>query len=166
MTSLSETSLLAGSSGQSTGYTIDQSIRFNQADDASMTRTPSSASNRTTWTFSWWWKRGNMSGSTNGTNQGQPIFGTTAFSILSNHNSTQTTRSLMLPYQSLQMRPLFQRKLWKLMRKKRVYDKRVKLYMLNQDWLKIRKQKDRRRRRVIRKLFKASQLAYLRRVCA
>lgn len=30
-----------------------------------------------------------MSGSTNGTNQRQPIFGTTAFSILSNHNSTQ-----------------------------------------------------------------------------
>ena len=70
----------------------------------------------------------------------------------------------MLPYQSLQMRPLFQRKLWKLMRKKRVFDKRVKMYMLNQDWLKIRKQKDRRRRRVLRKIFKATQLAYLRRV--
>jgi len=72
----------------------------------------------------------------------------------------------MLPYQSLQMRPLFQRKLWKLMRKKRVYDKRVRMYLLNQDWLKIRKQKDRRRRRVLRKVFKAQQLAFLRRVCA
>jgi len=72
----------------------------------------------------------------------------------------------MLPYQSLQMRPLFQRKLWKLMRKKRVYDKRVKMYLMNQSWLKIRKQKDRRRRRVLRKIFKATQLAYLRRVCA
>jgi len=72
----------------------------------------------------------------------------------------------MLPYQSLQLRPLFQRKLWKLMRKKRVFDKRVKMYMLNQDWLKIRKQKDRRRRRVLRKVFKATQLAYIRRVCA
>jgi hypothetical protein len=50
------------------------------------------------------------------------------------------------------------------MRKKRVYDKRVKMYLLNQDWLRIRKQKDRRRRRVLRKLFKATQLAYLRRV--
>ena len=78
-----------GASGQSTGYTIDQSIRFDQNANASMSRTPSSASSRTTWTFSWWWKRGNMSGSTNGTNQRQPIFGTTAFSILSNHNSTQ-----------------------------------------------------------------------------
>ena len=80
---------LAGSSGQSTGYEIEQSIRFNQTDNASMSRTPSSASSRTTWTFSWWWKRGILSGSTNGTNQRQPIFGTTDFSILSNHNSTQ-----------------------------------------------------------------------------
>jgi len=85
--------ILAGSSGASgtstAVHTIDQSIRFNQADNASMSRTPSSASSRTTWTFSWWWKRGNLSGSTNGTNQRQPIFGTTAFSILSNHNNTQ-----------------------------------------------------------------------------
>ena len=72
----------------------------------------------------------------------------------------------MLPYQSLQMGPLFQRKLWKLMRKKRVFDKRVKMYLLNEGWLKIRKQKDRRRRRVLRKLWKAEQLAFLRRVCA
>jgi hypothetical protein len=49
------------------------------------------------------------------------------------------------------------------MRKQRLYDKRVKLYVLNQHWLKIRKQKDRRRRRVLRKLFKARQLAILRR---
>ena len=69
----------------------------------------------------------------------------------------------MLLLNGLQMRPLFQRKLWKEMRKKRVYDKRVKLYMLNQDWLKIRKQKDRRRRRVLLKLWKAKQLAFLRR---
>ena len=69
----------------------------------------------------------------------------------------------MLLYNSLQMRPLFQRKLWKLMRKQRVYDKRVRLYILNQHWLKIRKQKDRRRRRVLRKLWKARQLAILRR---
>jgi hypothetical protein len=63
---------------------------------------------------------------------------------------------------TLQMRPLFQRKLWKLMREKNVYDKRVKLYIMNQNWLKIRKQKDRRRRRVLTRLWKASQLAMLR----
>ena len=70
----------------------------------------------------------------------------------------------MLFYNSLQMRPLFQRKLWKQMRKKRVSDKRVRLYMLNQNWLKIRKQKDRRRRRILLKLWKARQLAWLRSV--
>ena len=69
----------------------------------------------------------------------------------------------MLSYHSLQLRPLFQRKLWKEMRKKRVYDKRVKLYMLNEDWLRIRKQKDRRRRRVLLKLGKARREAILRR---
>ncbi len=67
-------------------------------------------------------------------------------------------------YQSLQLRPLFQRKLWKQMRKKRVYDKRVKLYIMNQNWLKIRKQKDRRRRRVLARIWRASQLAMLKRM--
>ena len=67
-------------------------------------------------------------------------------------------------YQSLQLRPLFQRKLWKQMRKKRVYDKRAKLYVMNQNWLKIRKQKDRRRRRVLARMWRASQLAMLKRL--
>ena len=67
-------------------------------------------------------------------------------------------------YQSLQLRPLFQRKLWKQMRKKRVYDKRAKLYVMNQNWLKIRKQKDRRRRRVLARMWRASQLAMLKRM--
>jgi len=68
----------------------------------------------------------------------------------------------MLFYNSLQLRPLYQRKLWRQMKKKRVYDKRVRLYMLNQSWLKIRKQKDRRRRRVLTKIYKAKRLAFLR----
>lgn len=50
------------------------------------------------------------------------------------------------------------------MRKKTVYDKRAKLYAMNQNWLKIRKQKDRRRRRVLTRLWKARQLAMLRRM--
>ena len=50
------------------------------------------------------------------------------------------------------------------MRKKTVYDKRAKLYTMNQDWLKIRKQKDRRRRRVLTRVWKASQLAMLKRM--
>jgi len=48
------------------------------------------------------------------------------------------------------------------MKKKRVYDKRTRLYILNQNWLKIRKQKDRRRRRVLTKIYKAKRLAFLR----
>ena len=48
---------IAGASGsQETGYTIDQSIRFNEADNAYMHRTPSGASNRRTWTWSGWLK--------------------------------------------------------------------------------------------------------------
>ena len=36
--------------------------------------------------------------------------------------------------------------------------------MLNQHWLKIRKQKDRRRRKVLTKLWKLQQLALLKRM--
>ena len=61
MTSLSETSLLSGASGQSTGYTIDQSIRFNDDDNAYLAKTFSSAGNRRTFTISTWIKRGNIS---------------------------------------------------------------------------------------------------------
>ena len=62
MTSLSETSMLAGSSGVTSGYTIDQSIRFNDDESPFMDRTPSSASNQTTWTISCWVKIGNEPG--------------------------------------------------------------------------------------------------------
>tara|TARA_Y100001972_G_scaffold12196_1_gene13121 strand:+ start:3517 stop:5907 length:2391 start_codon:yes stop_codon:yes gene_type:complete len=44
----------------STGFyndVIDQSLRFNKADGAELTRTPSSAGNRKTWTLSTWVKR-------------------------------------------------------------------------------------------------------------
>jgi len=40
---------------------IDQSIRFNQADSARLIRTPASAGNRKTFTFSCWLKRGKLS---------------------------------------------------------------------------------------------------------
>jgi len=41
------------------GYSIDQSLRFNDDDSAYLSRTPSSAGNRKTWTFSCWVKLGN-----------------------------------------------------------------------------------------------------------
>ena len=55
---------LAGSSGQSTGYTIDQSIRFNSDDSAYMHRTPSSTGNRKTFTSSFWVKLGKVNTNT------------------------------------------------------------------------------------------------------
>ncbi len=41
------------------------------------------------------------------------------------------------------------------------HDKRVMLYLRNQNWLKIRKQKDRRRRRVLMRLWRMNQLKLL-----
>ena len=42
-------------------YTIDQSLRFDDGDSPSLSRTPASAGDRKTWTFSFWTKRGNLS---------------------------------------------------------------------------------------------------------
>jgi|6_EtaG_2_1085325.scaffolds.fasta_scaffold07349_2 hypothetical protein len=42
------------------GYTIDQSLRFNDDDSAYLSRTPSSAGDQKTWTFSCWFKYGNI----------------------------------------------------------------------------------------------------------
>ena len=55
--------IIPGNSQASTGFTIDQSIRFNDDDSGRMGRTPSSASNRRTWTLSVWIKRGNLDSS-------------------------------------------------------------------------------------------------------
>ena len=40
------------------------------------------------------------------------------------------------------------------------HDKRVMLYLQNQDWLIVRKQKDRRRRRVLEKLWLMNDCLY------
>jgi len=59
----------------------------------------------------------------------------------------------------LQLKPLRQKKLYHQMKKQLIrHDKRVKLYLRNQNWLKIRKQKDRRRRRVLERLWRMNQL--------
>jgi len=51
-----------GAAGVSTGgYDIDNSLRFNDNDSAYLSRTPSVAGNRKTWTWSCWVKRGNLS---------------------------------------------------------------------------------------------------------
>ena len=43
-------------------YQIEQSIRFDGGSTESLRRTPSSAGNRQTWSFSLWMKRGNLDG--------------------------------------------------------------------------------------------------------
>ncbi|PSR08340.1 MAG: hypothetical protein C7M88_10195 [Candidatus Arcticimaribacter sp.] len=62
MSVLNENTII-GASGAGTGdYEIEQSLRFNDDDTSYLTRTPSAASNRKTWTWSGWVKRGNLGG--------------------------------------------------------------------------------------------------------
>jgi hypothetical protein len=50
--------ILAGAAGSGvSAYEIEQSLRFNSADSAYLNRTPASAGNRKTWTWSGWVKR-------------------------------------------------------------------------------------------------------------
>jgi hypothetical protein len=48
--------LLATAAGAGGGYAIERSLRFNSADSAYLNRTPASAGNRKTWTWSGWVK--------------------------------------------------------------------------------------------------------------
>lgn len=60
-----------------------------------------------------------------------------------------------------QLKPLKQKKLYQQIKKQEVKEKRIKLYLMNQNWLRIRKQKDRRRRRVLERLWRIRQLTLL-----
>ena len=53
---------LVGGANSATGFAIENSLRFNDDDSASLTRTPSSAGNRKTFTFSTWVKRSKIGG--------------------------------------------------------------------------------------------------------
>lgn len=64
---------LAGASGQAGGYTIDQSIRFNDNDSAYLSRTSGATGDRQKWTFSTWVKRGTFYGG-GGVGSNQRIF--------------------------------------------------------------------------------------------
>ena len=61
MSVLNENTII-GASGAGGEYEIEQSLRFNDDDSAYLSRTPSTAGNRKTWTWSGWVKRGNISG--------------------------------------------------------------------------------------------------------
>lgn len=56
---------------------------------------------------------------------------------------------------------LQQRKLRKFITKKLRSEKKIKLYLLNLHWIKIRKQKERRRRKTLLKLWKLERLRLL-----
>jgi len=51
---------IGGASGQGGGYTLDNSLRFRASASAYLSRTPASAGDRKTWTWSAWVKRGNL----------------------------------------------------------------------------------------------------------
>lgn len=53
---------------------------------------------------------------------------------------------------------LQQRKLRKYLTKKIRSEKKIKLYLLNLHWIKIRKQKERRRKKTLTKLYKLKRL--------
>jgi len=50
--------IIPSNSQSASGYTIDQSIRFNSPDNPAMSKTFSGAGTNKTWTFSCWFKRG------------------------------------------------------------------------------------------------------------
>ena len=52
--------ILMGAAGQGGGYTIDRSVRLRSSASAYFSRTPASAGNRKTWTWSGWVKLGNF----------------------------------------------------------------------------------------------------------
>jgi hypothetical protein len=51
------TAMLAGASGNQGQYQIEESLRFNSGDNTVLTRNLTTQGNRTTWTFSGWFKR-------------------------------------------------------------------------------------------------------------
>jgi hypothetical protein len=73
--------LLIGAASAGGGYDIDQSIRFNFADAPSLKRTPGTASNQKTWTWSAWVKRSGL-GDPGGPNAVHQLFGVGAGSCL------------------------------------------------------------------------------------
>ena len=58
--SIFHNNVLAGRGAVAGGYQIERSLRFNPADTAYLSRTPSVAGNRKTWTWAGWVKRGEL----------------------------------------------------------------------------------------------------------
>ena len=81
--------LLMGAGGQSSGYEIDQSIRFNNDDSAHLSKTFGSAGDRKTWTVSVWVKR-------SGFGTREVIFAATGQGFLQLGPDAESTESITL----------------------------------------------------------------------
>ena len=105
--SIISSELLLGAAGAAGGYEIERSLRFNSDNSSYLERTPSSNSNRQTFTLSWWIKRCEIKSSnkrvfayTSGTNQFSVMFDSngafyTYFNLTSPSDvSTFTTRDV------------------------------------------------------------------------
>ena len=94
--------ILAGASGQG-GYFIDRSLRFRSSASAYLNRTPASAGNRKTWTWSGWVKFGRLtetyprlfSTGVDGNNRTEILFITNTNQIRFLSNVTGTSRGLI-----------------------------------------------------------------------
>ena len=86
--------MLAGASGAgAAGYEIERSLRFNSGDSSYLNRTPSSAGNRKTWTWSGWVKRSVISSAAM-----QTIFGVYASGGATYHNLSFGTDNKFVIY--------------------------------------------------------------------
>ncbi len=96
MSVINQTLLLAGDDA----YNLTKSLRFRKSASAYLNRTPASAGNRKTWTFSGWVKRSNIGstgalfgGGTSGSNYGEIYFSNDAFSFYNEATATEVKTS-------------------------------------------------------------------------
>ena len=89
-----------GARGDNDTYRIERSLRFNSADSANLTRTPSSAGNRKTFTISFWAKRSNLSSNFHFIQAGPDTNTITSFSIGENGGSPDNINLTFFDYQS------------------------------------------------------------------
>lgn len=89
-----------GARGDSDTYRIERSLRFNSADSANLTRTPSSAGNRKTFTISFWAKRSSLSSNFHFIQAGPDTNTITSFSIGENGGSPDNINLTFFDYQS------------------------------------------------------------------
>jgi len=86
--------LILGSNSPTGGYEVDNSLRFDDGSSDSLSRTPASAGNRKTWTWSGWVKRSGIE--ITGTQL--TLFGASSNSNNFDHFGFKTSDAGTLPY--------------------------------------------------------------------